>query len=440
MIKKKIRVLLSAIIAFTVICIVAVLTLNKKLDKVFLLEVSNPGLFYVLQKAESVDASTLLKNNSGEKMSDAEIDTIKAHRLVYANKDGFAEVKPRDIRAYINNIICEYPSVGFVSIMFSDKTGIEIPVDNLKNAVYGSINDFGIIHKEVCKVNLNKRLISQVEGVTDLNRKYDSNRNVIYQFRTDENGNAVPKVSGIAGFEREYDESGNVTMQIYLGEDGKPLEMPGGYYGISQKWDDGTLIERVYLNENHEPTMRTDGYSKAVWKLGENGKTWNLRLEDLSGNSVSLEGKNLARDLNLGKDEWSEWIEPKLGIENYSINIGCANLGEKFPGDIYTSQVEIEFKGVRSTEGKEFAFWTQGAQDGEWFGENVWDLSLISLHEVPEDGVYKYVVSVVINEHMADISNFDIGFRCDNWSTGAFRVRNIKIEKGDSASECSPGI
>ena len=45
MIKKKIRVLLSAIIAFTVICIVAVLTLNKKLDKVFLLEVSNPGLF-----------------------------------------------------------------------------------------------------------------------------------------------------------------------------------------------------------------------------------------------------------------------------------------------------------------------------------------------------------------------------------------------------------
>ena len=57
----------------------------------------------------------------------------------------------------------------------------------------------------------------------------------------------------------------------------------------------------------------------------------------------------------------------------------------------------------------------------------------------PEDGIYSFNHTVILDEEAAASSIFELGFRCDNWASGAFRVRKIKIEKGDHASEWSPG-
>ena len=136
-----------------------------------------------------------------------------------------------------------------------------------------------------------------------------------------------------------------------------------------------------------------------------------------------------------------EWTDgPKKNTKNSCFNIGFVNLGEKSEGDLYTCSVEIEFKDVKVTEEQAFLFVTQGAQDGAWTTGNVWNSALVKFKEAPEDGVYTFTSTVKISEEMAQISTFNIGFRCDYWESGSFRVRNVKIEKGDTVTGWTPGV
>ena len=38
-------------------------------------------------------------------------------------------------------------------------------------------------------------------------------------------------------------------------------------------------------------------------------------------------------------------------------------------------------------------FYTHGAVDGSWDKGSIWNMRLVKLQEVPEDGVYKYTAS-----------------------------------------------
>ena len=139
--------------------------------------------------------------------------------------------------------------------------------------------------------------------------------------------------------------------------------------------------------------------------------------------------------------EWSEWMTPEANGQNKCFNVAYAYPGERHVGDAYTCQIEIEFVDVTATEGGEdqtFAFWTQGAVDSAWDIGNIWYQSLICLSEVPENGVYKYVSTSRITDKNVAATQFDIGFRCDYWATGSFRVRNIKVEKGTVATDWTP--
>ena len=66
--------------------------------------------------------------------------------------------------------------------------------------------------------------------------------------------------------------------------------------------------------------------------------------------------------------------------------------------------------------------------------------NLIKLTEAPEDGVVKYVYTASITDKLVDASRFSLGFRCDNWASGSFRVRCIKVERGMKATVWSPSL
>lgn len=152
---------------------------------------------------------------------------------------------------------------------------------------------------------------------------------------------------------------------------------------------------------------------------------------------VPGDGINLAKGT---KADWSEWLIPEYNAENRCFTVAYAFLGEKKVGDTYTCQLEIEFSNVSATQGNEdqkFRFWTQGSVDGVWDIGNIWDGKLINLDEVPTNGVYKYTATSVITEKNVNAIQFDIGFRCDYWASGSFRVRSIKVEKGVSSTEWS---
>ena len=128
--------------------------------------------------------------------------------------------------------------------------------------------------------------------------------------------------------------------------------------------------------------------------------------------------------------EWSDWMTPEYDKQNRCFTIAKVNLGEKHIGDQYECSIEIEFKDVTATDGQQFAFWTQGPIDDSWsyFQENVWNWNLIRLADVPENGTYYYRTTNQITENTVNLKAFNMGFRCDYWSSGTFRVRNVKIE------------
>ena len=141
-----------------------------------------------------------------------------------------------------------------------------------------------------------------------------------------------------------------------------------------------------------------------------------------------------------GADGWSKWYISRIGMINATINIATMNLGDKAPGDEYTCQIEIEFRDVASIPGQCFSFYTQGATDDSWDVKNVWNMELLKFDDAPEDGIYRFTATQTLDDRMAAISKFNIGFRCDYWASGSFRVRSIKVEKGDTVSAWTPGL
>lgn len=230
------------------------------------------------------------------------------------------------------------------------------------------------------------------------------------------------------GIRTAYDNM-RLVYQAYYDENGELDEQPAGHVAIEQEWDDeGNLISRTYLGPDGLPMNRIEGYARIVWSRDEDG-TWNIEFYDVDNNIIPLKGVYLTNNLSYNTDSWSEWMIPKYDSENSSFTIGYANLGEKTVGDKFTCKVEIEFSDVEGIEGKDFVFWTQGSVDGGWKTMNVWNQNLITFSEPPGNEVYKCSYTHEIDEPTASANIFAIGFRCDNWKSGRFRVRNIQIEK-----------
>ncbi len=230
----------------------------------------------------------------------------------------------------------------------------------------------------------------------------------------------------------------HLVYQAYYDENGELEEQPAGHVAIWQEWDGNQLISRMYLGSDGLPMNRIDGYAKAMWGQDEKG-TRIVEFYDADEKSVPLDGINLVSGAEIGEDGWSEWMVPEIDIENCVFHIGMAVLGARKIGDSYTCSFEIEFKDVTQIEGKEFRLSTQGKADGSWGNGNIWNSRLMFYNEPMGDGIYNENNTVIIDESTVTVSSFDLDFRCDNWNSGMFRIRNVKIEKGDYVTELNPG-
>lgn len=277
---------------------------------------------------------------------------------------------------------------------------------------------------------------NNINGYAVKLREFDKEKNIVLERFLDADGNLVIPGAGYAEVHRTYDGK-HLIQEEYIGADGKPMIQLAGYAGIRQTWDGDTLLSREYLDVSGNPVDRRDGYAKVVWDFAN---CRNVKFYALDGTEIPNTGLNLADGIRSGADGWSDWRIPNYNAVNSCQNLGYVNLGPKTEGDVYTSTVEIEFRNVRATEGQTLRFWTQGAQDGRWTTGNVWNAELVNLSEPPKDGIYTFTSTVTVSGPMVDISSFDVGFRCDYWADGQYRVRSLKIEKGNTASEWSPGL
>jgi len=215
----------------------------------------------------------------------------------------------------------------------------------------------------------------------------------------------------------------------------------------------GIYVEKLQekLNQLGIPAGKVDGrfgtMTEAALKTVQKALGWEetgvVETVDELNEIMGIEpgdGVNLAVGTS---EEWSEWMTPEYNAEDRCFTVSTAYLGDKRVGEPYTCQVEIEFSGVTATQDIEnngFLFLAQGRVDEAW-GElgasNVWN-SLVKLYESPADGVYKYTITKKIRDINVNATSFELGFRCDYWASGQFRVRCVKVEKGMNATDWTP--
>lgn len=408
---------------------------------------------------------------------DAKIDTLYGRDIngyIYKSSD-----TARSINEAINN--CDYSCIsetmlneGYDYLVMSERDTNDslelidcvgeygIYIAKGTPSVIKGRNDNGQV-LSITTVDQDGKPINNDAGYAKTLYSYDRNGNIIREFNVSLDGSGVADDKGIAGYEWAWDDHQHIVMERTLGADGNPViayqnyaevrreyakneivqesyyddkgnptVQPAGYTRFAQEWDNNKLINKVYLDAYGNPKDRDDGYSKIDWS-GDGVVFYNA-----SGETVSLKDKILLEDYRVDRNGWSDWMIPRYNIENSCFTITFAYLGEKRVGDIYTCNVEIEFKNVRETEGLDGeGFWirAQGAVDGVWSIGNIWNDNLLSLREAPADGTYSFSSMSRITEKNTVATQFEIAFRCDYWSDGMFRVRNVTIEKGTTVPE-----
>ena len=181
-----IKKLIYVMFGIAMILIIAIIIIKPSVaDKWILLENKYPGYVETF-----LSANNYLGN----------VDNA-SYRLVNAEKDGFGNVQPKDLEMFIRSSKYMYPT-DWITICFDDGTGIQIKDTS---AVYGRVDNNGIVVGKSKGVNLFQPVINQITGVTRINRICDRNGNVIYEFRVDSEGIGIADDSGVAGYIMEFE-------------------------------------------------------------------------------------------------------------------------------------------------------------------------------------------------------------------------------------------
>ena len=153
-------------------------------------------------------------------------------------------------------------------------------------------------------------------------------------------------------------------------------------------------------------------------------------------NNLTIGGRNLLRNTS---SKWSDWITITPNIVNFTVNIGTYTIEDGLVPDAwYSSQIELEFTDVTSTEGYTAIAWSQGSVDNGWnsifnpFTKNLLPQTAI------KNAVYSLKHSNKAWKSNAKNKKFDFQIQCDHFASGKIRYRKAKWETGNKPTDWSP--
>ena len=153
-------------------------------------------------------------------------------------------------------------------------------------------------------------------------------------------------------------------------------------------------------------------------------------------NNLTIGGRNLLRNTS---SKWSDWITITPNIVNFTVNIGTYTIEDGLVPDAwYSSQIELEFTDVTSTEGYTAIAWSQGSVDNGCnsifnpFTKNLLPQTAI------KNAVYSLKHSNKAWKSNAKNKKFDFQIRCDHFASGKIRYRKAKWETGNKPTDWSP--
>ena len=153
---------------------------------------------------------------------------------------------------------------------------------------------------------------------------------------------------------------------------------------------------------------------------------------------IQVGGRNLAKKTS---DEWSDWIDiPKLNQENATVYFNTIDMPDCKLEDMFTSYYEIEYMDVKQSEN--IPDGGKSSVCSNWCsivdGKKAWDAPTHHWSHPPVNGVKVYTGTSTITEQFLKIEKIFINIRFDYVASGKLRIRKVKYEKGNKATDWTP--
>jgi uncharacterized coiled-coil DUF342 family protein len=152
-------------------------------------------------------------------------------------------------------------------------------------------------------------------------------------------------------------------------------------------------------------------------------------------NNLTIGGRNLLKNTS---PKWSDWIAITPNVPNFCVTIGSCTIEDGLVPDAwYSSQIELEFTDVTSTEGHTATAHSQGSVDGSWVIFNPFTSNLLPQTAI-KNTVYSLKHSNKARRTNAKNKQFGFQIRCDYFASGKIRYRKAKWETGTKPTDWSP--
>lgn len=183
----------------------------------------------------------------------------------------------------------------------------------------------------------------------------------------------------------------------------------------------------------------TTKLKSSVINMNDKNQTLDVVFNELATTVEEIEvgGRNLARNTS---SEWCNWIIPTANYKNFAGTISYIYPGDKNINDIFTVSFDIEVKKFTAGDSGNFTIYLQGAVDGSWSIGNPFPKYNFTAKSLSGDYTeHVSYVCKITSQNIADASKFEFGYRC-NYSdgTGKFRIKNLKVEKGNKPTDWTP--
>lgn len=183
----------------------------------------------------------------------------------------------------------------------------------------------------------------------------------------------------------------------------------------------------------------TTKLKSSVINMNDKNQTLDVVFNELATtvDEIEVGGRNLARNTS---SEWCNWIIPTANYKNFAGTISYIYPGDKNINDIFTVSFDIEVKKFTAGDSGNFTIYLQGAVDGSWSIGNPFPKYNFTAKSLSGDYMeHVSYVCKITSQNIADASKFEFGYRC-NYSdgTGKFRIKNLKVEKGNKPTDWTP--